>query len=277
MRGGCAARLLLCANDQAKVRSGGLLNVLWVDKYERQARLVPGLLALLPVAITVAALGYVREPVISAVVSLLSLAGGPVVLADTVRRMGLKAQRQLWSTWGGSPTTIVLRLREANSNTIQRDRWRDAVQKITGIRLASARSEASNPAGADQAIETAVSQIREMTRGKDQFYMVQAENIAYGRQRNFYGTRIVGRLVAFLSLLVVIGFILWPLLDGKHPDLRVTYIIGLLLDSFIMLGWYFLPSSGQVREAGDRYANQLLQASVTLAAEAPHGAMQPPP
>lgn len=252
------------------------MNVLWVDKYERQARLVPGLFALLPAAITVAALGYGREPVISAVVSLFSLAGGPVVLADTVRRMGLKAQRQLWLTWGGAPSTIALRLRGANSNAIQRDRWRDAVQKVTGIRLASARSEASNPAGADQAIETAVSQIREMTRDKDRFYLVQAENIVYGRQRNLYGTRIVGRLVSFLSILVIIGFTLWPLLDSKHPELRVTYVIGLLLDAVIMLGWYFLPSSGQVREAGDKYAYQLLQASVTLAAETPQGVTQSP-
>jgi hypothetical protein len=59
--------------------------VLWLDKYERYARVAPGLFALLPVVITVIALGYRQVPVVSGVASMLSLAGGPVLLADTVR------------------------------------------------------------------------------------------------------------------------------------------------------------------------------------------------
>src|SRR6266852_7080577 len=103
--------------DAAAVLSEGRggqwdVNVLWLDKYERQARLVPGLLALLPVAVTVTALGLRQAPVVSVVVSLFSLAGGPVLLADTVRGLGLKAQGDLWTSWGGAPTTIALRLRE---------------------------------------------------------------------------------------------------------------------------------------------------------------------
>jgi hypothetical protein len=252
------------------------MNMLWLDKYERQARLVPGLFAVLPIPITVTALGFGRIPVISTIVSLLSLAGGPVLLADTVRRMGRKAERELWTIWGGAPTTLALRLREITANTIQRDHWRNAIQKVTGIKLESARSEAANPARSDQAIETAVSTLRELTRDNQRFYMIHVENMAYGRQRNLYGSRMVGRLIAIITLLIILGFALWPLINGKHPSFQAAYILGFILDVLILICWYLLPSSGQVRAAGDKYAYQLLQAAVTLATVTPQGPAPPP-
>jgi len=243
------------------------MNLLWLDKYERQARLVPGLLALLPVAVTVTALGLREAPVVSVVISLLSLAGGPVLLADTVRSLGLKAQEGLWASWGSAPTTLALRLREGTSNEVQRDIWRAAVQKITGIQLASGRSESGNPERADQAIDAAVSRVRELTRDDQRFYIVQAENRGYGFRRNFYAMRTLGCLVAFLGLITILGFALWPVIGGEQPDVQAGYVLGFVVDALIALGWYLLPSSGRVRQAGDKYAYQLLQAAVTLAAD----------
>ena len=243
------------------------MNVIWLDKYERPTRLGPGLLALLPVAVTVTALGFRQVPVVSGVVSFLSLAGGPVLLADIVRSLGLKAQGKLWTSWGGAPTTIALRLRHAAPNEVQRDVWRAAIQKVTGVRLATARSESSNPARADQAIEAAVACIRELTRDDSRFYLVQAENRSYGFRRNVYATRIVGRVVVFLGLLVILGFALWPTLHGRQPDLQTAYVFGFVIDALIALGWFVLPSSGWVRQIADKYAYQLLQGAVTLSAD----------
>jgi hypothetical protein len=239
-------------------------NMLWLDKYERQARLVPGLLALLPVAVTVTALGLRQAPVVSVVVSLLSISGGPVLLADTVRSLGLTAQDQLWSSWDGAPTTIALRLRESTMNVVQRDIWRAAVEKVAGVKLASGRSESTNPDRADQTIEAAVSRIRELTRDDPRFYVVQAENRGYGFRRNLYGVRTLGRIVSMLGLLTILGFIFWPLINGNHPALQTAYVLGAVVDAFIAIGWYVMPSSVWVRQAGDKYAYQLLQAAVTL-------------
>jgi hypothetical protein len=251
------------------------VNLLSLDKYERQARLLPGLLALLPVVVTVTALGFRQAPVISVAASVLSVAGGAVLLADIVRSLGLKAQRSLWTTWGGAPTTLALRLRETTSNAIQRNLWRDAVQKVTGIQLASARSEGANPDAADQKIEVAVSRLRELTRDEQRFYMVHVENRGYGYRRNLYGVRVFGRTTALLGFLIILGSALWPLVNNKHPDFRVAYTLGLIIDACIMIGWFFLPSPTQVRQAADKYAYQVLQAAVTLA-EAPGGTAQSP-
>jgi hypothetical protein len=240
------------------------MSVLGLDKYEWQARLVPGMLAIFPVAVTITALGLRHGSVVSVIASLLSLAGGAVFLADVVRRLGVAAQRRLWADWGGAPTTIALRLRQPATNTVQRDIWRAAVEKVSGVRLASFRSESANPEKADQAINTAVSRLRELTRGNG-FYLLQAESRSYGYRRNLYGVRIVGRIVALLGVLSTLGFALWPLIHGHHLDFQSTTVLGLLVNALVVLGWWLLPTSGQVKEAGDKYAHQLLEAAVTLA------------
>jgi hypothetical protein len=239
--------------------------VLWLDKYERYARVAPGLFAVLPVVITMTALGYRQVPVVSVAVSLLSLAGGPVLLADTVRQFGQRAQDKLWCTWDGAPTTLALRLRESSSNTVQRDMWRSAIEKVTGVTLVSRVVETKNPRKADEAIEAAVARLRELTRGEQKFTLLQAENRSYGFQRNFYGIRWLGRLIAFLGMLVIAGFMTWGLLHNQHASVPTADVLGLLLNGTILVAWFALPSAKRVRVAGDKYAHQLLHAAVSLA------------
>jgi hypothetical protein len=239
--------------------------VLWLDKYERYARIAPGLLALLPLVVTVTALGYRQVPVVSVVVSLLSLAGGPVLLADTVRQFGQRAQDKLWTVWGGPPTTLALRLRETTTNSVQRDIWRSAAEKVSGVTLASRQSESRNPKKADEAIEAAVARLRQVTRGEQHFTLLQAENRSYGFQRNFYGIRWFGRIVAFLGILVIGGFMGWHLSSKGHVSAPTADILGLLLNGAILLGWFILPSADRVKTAGIKYAYQLLHAGVSIA------------
>jgi hypothetical protein len=239
--------------------------MLWLDKYERYARVAPGVLALLPVVVTVTALGYRQVPVVSVVVSLLSLAGGPVVLADTVRQFGQRAQDKLWSAWGGSPTTLALHLRETSTNSVQRDIWRGAAEKVSGVTLASRASELRNPKKADETIEAAVARLRQVTRGEQQFTLLQAENRSYGFQRNLYGVRWFGRIMAILGLLVIGGFMGWHLSGKGHVSVPTADILGLLLNGAVLLGWFVLPSAKRVRTAGDKYAHQLLHAAVSIA------------
>jgi hypothetical protein len=240
------------------------VSVLGLDRYEWQARLVPGLLSLFPIAVTITALGFRHGPIGSVISSLVSLAGGSLVLADVVRRLGTAEQRRLWTEWGGAPATIALRLRQSTTNTGLRDSWRAAVEKVSGIQLASLRSESANPERADQSINAAVARVRELTRSS-RFYLLQAENRSYGYRRNLFGVRVVGRLVAILGMLCILGFSLWPLTVGHNADLQAACVLGFIIDTLFALGWWLLPSSSQVREAGEKYAHQLFEAAVTLA------------
>ncbi len=248
--------------------------MLWLDKYERQARLAPGLLMLLPLAVTVTALGFRSVPVVSIAASLVSVAGGPVLLAGTVRGFGLKVQPHMWASWGGSPTMIALRLREDSANEVQRDVWRRSIEQVTGIQLASRRSESARPQAADQKIDAAVGRLRELTRDEQRFALIQAENRAYGFWRNFYAIRTLGRLVALAGILAMTSLVLWRLAGGLHPVVQVASALGLVIDALIMVVWLVLPSADRVRLAADKYACQLLQGTVSLASDA-SGASSP--
>jgi len=69
---------------------------LYLDPYDREVRLGPGLFVLLPVSILISVLGLQRFAPVSIAVGFLAAAGGPALLADTVREYGLQAQVRLY-------------------------------------------------------------------------------------------------------------------------------------------------------------------------------------
>lgn len=242
--------------------------MMWLDAYERRCRLAPGLLALVPVAVTIVALGIRDAPVVSAAISILSLASGPVLIASIVRRKGLAAQEFLWTKWGGPPTTDLLRTRQGPSGVVQRDAWRQAVEIATKVPLLSPRAEKSNPDRADETIELAVAKLREATR-TDSFPLIAAENRNYGFERNFYAIRATGRMIALICIVVIGAAIAVRLNGGRHPSAPNAYVLGVVINPLVLIGWFALPSEGRVRVTAEKYARQLLQGAVTLSEQLP--------
>ncbi|WP_146059044.1 hypothetical protein [Actinomadura rubteroloni] len=211
--------------------------------------------------------GVRKQPAVSAIITALSLAGGPLLLAELVRHYGRKTQESLWASWGGSPTTQKLRLREQSQNSLQRETWRKAISALTDTSLASARSERANPARADEAIEVAVGKVRNLTRDGDKFPLVRAENRSYGFHRNLYGVRWIARIIALLSLVGCIIYIGSYGAFAKHPIFTTVNVTAVVLALACLGCWFIFPSSRRVRDAADRYAYELLQAAVILCSE----------
>jgi len=246
--------------------------VLWLNDYERRARLAPGLLALLPVSVALAVLGLSKAPVVVSVLTALSLAGGPVALAEVVRHQGRKIQETLWASWGGSPTTQKLRLRQQGQNSLQRETWRTAVSSVTGTALPSLRSENRNTAKADEVIDVAVGQLRNLTRNAEKFPLVRAENHSYGFQRNVFGIRWIARGITLGVGLGVLAYMLWVARVDHQSALTPMNVLALVATLGCLVLWWLLPSSVRLKDAAECYAYELLQAAVVLAAEkAEHG------
>src|SRR4051794_29033042 len=108
-----------------------------IDQYERKARVTPGLMAVAPVTLAVATLGLKRFPAIAIAAGVLTAAGGTYVLSILVAHFGRAVQNELWRSWGGPPTTRLLRTRETAGNSTQRDIWRKALTELTGVSLLS--------------------------------------------------------------------------------------------------------------------------------------------
>lgn len=245
--------------------------MLWLDDYERRARLVPGLFALFPIVILLAVFGLRNVPAVSYVLGALTVIGGPVLVAGVVRYYGKKAEAVLWPAWGGPPTTVLLRLTAPTDNELQRSLWRNAVEQVSGVTLCSLRSERANQHKADVTIETALKRTRDRTRDREMFALLFAENREYGFERNLYGIRWLGRALSITSVVAMAAYIITiaPALD--RPRLDAANIFGLVACTAFLAGWCFWPSEGRVRAAADRYASELLHAAVTLHENGAHG------
>lgn len=230
---------------------GGSGEVIWFDAYDRQARLAPGLLALLPISVMLVAVGFNDTPVVSALGGVLTAAGGPLVLVNIVRSRGRAIEDALFRSWDGAPTTQLLSLRRPGENDVEREAWRQALAAGARVALPSAELETADPQRADRTYGAMTAWALEATRGNA---LVQEENKSYGFNRNMLGMRPTGIAVTaacLLGLLVIVVAENWT----------AARAAGLLINGIILAGWVWWPKAERVRDAGFRYARQLLRAA----------------
>lgn len=234
----------------------------WLDEYERRARLLPALLVAAPAVGVIAPLAASTYGLlVSALVGPLALFGGTVVVAVLVRERGLQAERQLWTAWGGPPTTMLLRDRPDSS--ARHRRHRHLVEAATGLPLPTLRDQQDDPGDADEQIAQAVAELRSLTRDCDRHPLVFVANRDYGLARNLFALRWHGRVVATAALLTAVIAGLGSL-TGEWAHQAPQLLIALLASSTLLIVWLRFPSEARVRAAADRYATHLLDATVTL-------------
>ena len=91
------------------------------DSYDRNARLYPILLLLLPVLLSFWAIVPEKMYDWEAIVGLAFWCGVAFLLKELGRGPGKRKEKSLWDSWGGPPTTLYLRHRgNTNKTTLKR-------------------------------------------------------------------------------------------------------------------------------------------------------------
>jgi hypothetical protein len=104
--------------------------------------------------------------------------------------------------------------------------------------------------------------------GQDaRFPLIKAENIQYGFERNLYGFRWVGRLIS-LACTIALTLVLLLTKSANQNFSHGALISGVAIDALFVLAWLFIPSANRAKAAGERYAQQLLQAVVSVSRQA---------
>ena len=245
------------------------------DRYTVQARIMPALLTLLPLAVLVFASVPSEWRLNAGLLAIIGTGGGTAFLSQVARDRGRAKQPQLWDMWGGPPTTRLLRRSESPGHP-SRDRWRSRLQRLTGDPLPTEEDERSDPdEDADARYAAAVGALREATRDRTRFPLVAAENANYGFRRNLWGLKPWGASVALVSALGCWGLfasILDPDQEGWRTSLSmltqdgttVLRLVGACFSATAVVGWLFvLPQ--WVRTTAEAYALQLLGATELLA------------
>jgi hypothetical protein len=105
--------------------------------------------------------------------------------------------------------------------------------------------------------------LRSKTRDRQRFPLVYAENKSYGFERNLLGIRPEGLLMSAVAC-VTLGLAVLIELVLRTP-LQLTPLCVALGATCLLAGfWTWWPTPARVRSAGDRYAEQLIDAAADI-------------
>jgi len=222
-----------------------------IDGYDLRARLFPALIVSLPV------LAFVYGAVPSARGFWGGLSGtfleGAVLFAlmRFGRDRGARLQKRLYQSWGGTPTTIMLRHRDTFLDAHTKERYKKALAKLSGLTFPTESEELADPNGADAVYDSAIRNLLEQRR-RPSDRLVFNENCNYGFVRNLVGLKPIGFTAVFLTLAVDIFLYVQQAIQhsGLWASALVSFLTGLVLILF---------TADSVRRTGDAFAVALLR------------------
>ena len=242
------------------------------DEYRRRARLQPVLLVLLPPCIVVGMLmaealgawGILTRLGAAAAASLASAVGLTTLLEQLGRDQGKSKEPSLWASWGGAPTTQMLRHRDGDMcNQALRARYHRKLQQLVpDLRMPSTEDEAACPAAADRIYDSYVRYLIAQTRDREKFPLVLEENINYGFRRNLWGMRSAG-IVLSASASAISAYFLYLRLEFADP-LWIAWATVLIASVCLLTWWLFRIRSVWVFAPAKAYAQRLLEACDVL-------------
>lgn len=239
---------------------------MFLDAYDRPARLVPALLAITPIPVLIVCLFDSANVIGTSVVSVLGYCGVGFGLARFARNAGKRKQDELFAKWGGAPTTQMLRYSNKHFDQITKERYHNVLSKGIGHQLpATLQDEQANPEAADDLYRAATNWLIGQTRDQKKFPLVFKENIAFGFHRNALGVRWYGVTIAFLCLLISLVHtkvlnLSYPYFDWRHiGELGTLAYLNLVVSGVLLIAWLFWFNEAAAKHAGFAYAERLMQ------------------
>jgi hypothetical protein len=231
-----------------------------LDHYSLRARLQPALLVLLPVALTVIAWVPTSQVLFGGIWSLLGLTGFTFLLAQIARDRGKWSESDLWASWGGKPTTQLLR-HSSSSNKVSLARVHARLSAIVGKPFPSEKEELNSPDAAEDIYDDAVAVLRNKTRDAKAFPLIYKENVSYGFRRNLHAMRAAGTFIALLA--TIAAGLAAVMRVASNGDALIAWICT-SINAMLLSLWILRFNSKWVRLPAFAYAERILEASESI-------------
>lgn len=233
-----------------------------LDPYVRRARLQPALLVVLPVALAVLAWFPTDAVVAGALWSFIVWSGGTALIAQVARDRGKAKEPELFTKWGGRPTTRLLRHRDSANPVLVEHRHGKLALVLPNVHMPSREEEKANPKAADAVYDACTVLLLEKTRSRDAFPLVFEANCDYGFRRNFWGMKPLGLTLAFLAV-AAIGLLLCRDV-AAGASMRPVPVAAFVVAAAFAFGWLVLFTPNWVKTTADAFAERLLAALENL-------------
>jgi hypothetical protein len=173
---------------------------------------------------------------------------------------GKKKEKELWKSWGGAPTTQLLRWRNTEINVNTKRRYHSKLNAFCSLyNLPDLNFEQSNPDEADEAYQAWTKFLISKTRDNKKFSVLFKDNMNYGFRRNLWGMKTYAiSLIIILMASTIIYY--WVTTNTPNVILYPTEFIiaeGILL--VILLFWAFVINKNWIKVPAFSYAERLLE------------------
>lgn len=243
-----------------------------IDSYDRQARLAPALLVLLPIA--VGSMPWLTDDQGGwSLWKHLGITGAATLAVATLlmqltRAIGKRKEPALWDSWGGSPAVALLRHDNHGLPPLTRARYHRMLATALGLeRSPTADEERNNPQAADEVYKAAVEYLISQTRDVKTFSLLYRENINYGFHRNLWALRGLGLTFSIIGLALGASRLWFEAYYARRVS--VIALISTLFCAAFILVWATLITRDWVRVPAVAYARNLLAASELLSGGRP--------
>lgn len=225
-----------------------------LDRYSRDARLKPALIAAIPAVLLLVAAGVRISMLCTMFLVPLSALGLTLLLAQIGRDQGRELEGQLFVRWGGKPTTRLMRHRDLTINSVTKKRLHNKATELLEMEMPNANEESESPDVSDLMYDSFADVLRDRTRDARKFPLVLQELINYGFRRNLLGLRPLALLIAALALALTAAL----LLENRPTSEMTVVITSISIEAAIAYFWAFVVNDSWVRVAADAYARQLI-------------------
>lgn len=229
-----------------------------MDSYDLQARHAPVAFALLPLLLVAIVLipGLGQAKLAATSVGGILVATVPFVAIRLARSAGHARQNALFQSWGGIPTTAMLRYRDTRLNPYTKIQYHERLARLgASFPVPSEEDERRDAADADLKIGAAMDEIRRRAKERG-VKAVHRENINYGAARNIYGLRPFGLAVCAIAIVVLGATIA---LRGSFLPAPAEMVVAMVI--LIIAGiWLFACTGRTVRRHAEAYALALFEA-----------------
>jgi hypothetical protein len=180
-------------------------------------------------------------------------------MSQLARDLGKRKEPALWKSWGGPPTSQLLRHGNNNNKTLLRLRHKKLETLIPALKAPTEHDESVDPTRCDEIYEAWTLFLIEKTRSNN---LIFKENCNYGFRRNLWGMKPIGVVTSCLGTLLV-GSLLYQNYYYATPPKPITLLAG-AIDVLLVVVWACWITPGWIRIAANAYAERLLAATDSL-------------
>ena len=236
-----------------------------LDAYTLKARYYPTSIVVVPLCLLVLSLAAGQLDLWRSLgVALVSGLGLAFVMDQIGRDGGRKRQPLLFESWGGPPTTLILRHSHGSIDKHTKARYhRTLSELLPDLELPNEDEETQNPGQADAVYASCTEFLKENTRDHERFPLVFQENSNYGFRRNLWGMKAGGVAIAAIGTVACAAVCIHRF--SGPPASWLLPATSTLISAVLLSLWIFRFTPSWIKMTAFAYARQLVAACDSLA------------